>query len=323
MRMFTYDLKDFSTWLVKHKQVNKRTAAVYCSQVRSFLSNCAQPDDPSQGEVDVFFQALEDKPATNLLSSWRKYTEWVRDTTGRVLPDYNKPKKAKSTSKVSSEAELPLDVTAALYFCIRTCELRLIDVEKIMWINVSKGRLSRKTFVKVKTSDKYALTLPDECIEVFRNFAQPETPYAPLIPWYPGCPIAMSVKKLKQELVIYEKKLVRAGQQGEKLDCFDPFAVCQAEPVVDRTQLATTPTTQQVVRPLPQPDLDSLQAKLDVPVSQAITTADLLARLVPAPKKNFVIDFNDIDRRTTDYPGDWRYLYDEDLGKVDEEDPEV
>ena len=320
MRMFTYDLKDFSTWLTERKQVHKRTAAVYCSQVRSVLAECAQPDDPSQGEVDAFFQELEDKAAANTLSSWRKYTEWVRDTTGRVLPDHVKPRKSK-TDKVSVEASLPLDVSAALYFCIRTCELRLNDIEKIMWINVNKGRLHKKTFVKIRSSDKYALTLPDECIEVFRDYAQASTPYAPLIPWYPGCPISMSVKKIKQELVLYEKKLVRAGQQGEKLDCFDPFSVCQAEPVIDRSQVPTgmASAAQPVVRTVPQPDPDSLEAKLDVPISQAITTADLLARLVPAPKKNFVIDFNDIDRRTTDYPGDWRYLYDEDLVEVETE----
>lgn len=330
MRVVSADLKDFSLWLINEKLVNKRTTSVYTSHVRSVLASCSDSSKPTQAEVNTYFGGLEDKRVSGIITSWRKYIEWVRHETGRDVPEPKLERKARNTS-TTTHYTLPLDVAAALYFCIRNCSLRLADIEQVMWGFVTGGKVQGRSFVRLKASDKTSIAIPNECIEVFRTFAQPKNLYAPLVPWFGGCQFPMSVQRLKKEVLAYEQLRVRAEQEGVKLDCFDPFEACASflfdvrnrmgmsnplpegvNRVVDFGEASATPTP----RPSTPTPVEPLSAKLDVPLSQSITTADLLARLTP--RREFVLDFGNVERRTSDYPGDWRYLYGEDVEDEDE-----
>jgi hypothetical protein len=176
-------------------------------------------------------------------------------------------------------------------------------------------------------------------MDVFKKYANPNTLLAPLIPVEAGSLFPSTVKQLQAAMTQYETKRRAAERQGVSLDCFDPFVVCESfvygsgakgsalggsvgggsvgrsvgsiGTVEDSSPTSST-TSREVIRALPE------EPKLDVPLSQAITTADLLSRLglgagtvrPAAPFGKVPIDFNDFEKRTSDYPGDWRYLYD-------------
>jgi hypothetical protein len=320
MRTVKSDLKEFYTWLTDDKLVQKRTATVYCSNVRAVLAACSTPGTVTQEDVDKHFVSVAEATSSSVLTSWKKYCEWVRSHAGFVLPE---PVRNKKERTKSPQYALPLGVAAALYFCIKNCDLRLSEIEKMVWGLVIKTRLPGRTFIRLKPTDKEAYAIPDECAAVLREFAKPQNSFAPLVPWFPGCQFAMSVTKIKKEILAYERLRIQAEQEGVTLDCFDPFKECVEFTFGDRpslesyTSTAETPTVEATVRPqVSRPSMPKVEteAKIDVPLSQAITTADLLARITP--RRTFIIDFEDVEKRTTDYPGDWRYLFgDEDTDK--------
>jgi hypothetical protein len=125
-------------------------------------------------------------------------------------------------------AELPLDVAAALYFCVRQCRLRLAELEQIQWGSVLQSRTPEQMFIRIRPNDKEAHSVPTACMDVFKKYANPNTLLAPLIPVEAGSLFPSTVKQLQAAMTQYETKRRAAERQGVSLDCFDPFVVCES-----------------------------------------------------------------------------------------------
>jgi len=357
MKRAKADLREFQTWLTTERGVSTRSSSVYTTHIRSVLAACGPA--PTLDQLDKYLGDLEYNMASAVMTGWRKYTEWVHLQTNKVLPEFTRTRRPRGRAplKPVTAADLPVDVAAALYFCVRQCRLRLVDIEQIQWGGVLQSRTPERMFIRIRPGDKEAHTVPTACMDVFRAYANPSNLLSPLIPVASGSLFPLSAKKLQAALSDYEKKRRSAEQSGKSLPGFDPFAVCEdfvygpgaksaggaispsstsgKAQVGDNVSTAvganTGPTgststgttgsagsassTTTPIRALPE------DPKLDVPLSQAITTADLLARLglggggpvprVVAPNKVLLdMDFGEFEKRTSDYPGDWRYLYD-------------
>lgn len=305
-RQVSEDLKDFYLWLQNICFVQKRTATVYSSLVRSILKD--QSGVVTSEGLAIYVSGVSDPvKRSTLKTAWKKYVVWMKEIHLFVLPDFPaSPPRAER--KVLNLPDLPDDVTAALYFCVRRCGVSLSDMDKIVWGCVFKTRVPYRTFVKLSPDDTKSYALPDRCVEIFRSYACPKNDYTPFIPRNPGSQLPYPLLGLKKALQDYEKAWLAAEQEGKVLEgVFNPYVECQSFhfPEKESNELPEAPPVENIVKPI-QP------ANLDVPLERSITTNDLLARLYStgSPKSlPFTLDFSSLDYRGMDYPGDWRYLY--------------
>jgi hypothetical protein len=302
MKTIAKDLQDFFHWLEHTKLVKRRTASVYSSSVRAILK---KHEHPTQADLNAHFATLSGNLASAHRAAWKNYVQWSRTDQGVSLPDA--PEAPASTN---TKCRLPQDVAAALYFCVRRCKVRLSDVEKLVWGHVLKTRLPHRTFIKIDPDNPNTYAVPDECIAIFKDWAQPINGFTPLIPMQPSSQFPLPGPQLKRELLHYEKIRLTAERNGTPLAGFDPYVACQSF-YFDNTdrrqpQEIPPPPEEHVVKQ------SEIPPGLDVPLSQGITTAALLEALGnPVQKKPFVLDIELFEKRGIDYPGDWRYLVDE------------
>lgn len=299
MRTISQDLQEFFTWLETVRHMKRRTASVYTSCVRAILRKYG--NEPTQEDLNDYFSS--DNARVSHRPAWKQYVKWNLEDKGQLVQDApDKPREG-----VRSRVHLPQDVVAALYFCIRRCKVRLVDVETLMWGYVVKTRLPYRTFIKIDPENPHTYAVPDECIEVFRKYAQPVNGFTPLIPMQPGSQFAVPTVQLKRELLNYEKLRLATERNGTPLEGFDPYVECEAFFFADKASSETPlpPLEEHIVAS------SDIPPGLDVPLSQGITTAELLAAL-NKPTQPFVLDIDLFEKRGIDYPGDWRYLVGED-----------
>jgi hypothetical protein len=279
------DLKDFFEWLVESQYVQRRTATTYTSYVRKALRTFG--DAPTAAEVESYFDQRSDTSSGKAeRMAWGKYAQWGEETFNTRIP---KPTKVtKPVARSAGVDGLPDRVLASLHFLVRRCNFDLHMIEKMFWGNVILLKTGKYT--ASVSGSKRTYTLPGPCVEVIREYAQPQNAHSPFIPVQPKSLFSYGLKSVRSQLLSYEARLVEAERLEKPLfPDFDPYAAC-----LEEEKEVPKESTVVSIEPIEEED------EIIVPKH---TTDDLLRMIDatgPKPSKRptlKVIDFDSFERR--------------------------
>jgi hypothetical protein len=298
MKTVYEDLKPFYDWLVESNHVKNRTATTYTSYVRKALRTFG--DQPSEHDVTQYFTERDEASSGDAeRMAWGKYVLWSEEMYNTRLP---RPERTPKVVRRAAGVEpLPDKVLSALHFLVRRCQFDLHQIEKLTWGNVVLLKTGKHTASLAGTRKTY--TFPGPCVDVLREYAQPQNHYSPLVPVHSKSIFPYGLKSVRAQLLTFEARLVEKERKGEPLfPEFNPYEECIDSPV-------------EAVRPMPRIVEPEDEEEVEESITPKHTTDDLL-RMIDAtgPKKPpslRLLDFESFERRQAEHPGDWRELDDE------------